>query len=568
MSSSSSYLTPGTLLRDYRVESVLGRGGQGVVYLAEHVHLRRRVALKVLPPEFADDEDFRDRFLREARLAASLEHPNILSVYDAGEADGVLFLAMRLVQGVDLGEVLVRDGALEPARALEVLAKVASALDEAHSKGLVHRDVKPSNILLEGEDRVFLSDFGLGKAFGEPGQPQPGQPGGVGSEAGAGSDPGSGSHSGSGPGPHESRAITRAGYFVGTPHYAAPEQIQGGPIGPWTDEYALAAVLFETLTGRVPFPSSVETATLVAHVTERVPAPSSIQPHLPGALDAVVTAGMGKRPQDRYRSCSDLITAARSALMGGRTVAVPAPVVPGAPGPPAPPAPPAPPVPMPAGPPRTPPDPPRRRVRPWMIGAAAGLVLVLVVGIITLGGDGLPGPGPTGAATTGVVPTGGPTPGPTTAVEPTTAPTTGPPPTTEPPPTTGPPPLTRTEVVAVEPFNGAGNLQPPFVQTEEHSGSCFTGSLVNSSPDAWRCFADNNSQIFDPCFGNFGDVSSRVGCLASPLDNGVVLINLTEDLPAASANPPGGEPGDWAVQLEDNGTVCLRFGGAHDLEIN
>src|SRR3954469_24692126 len=158
MSSSSPYLTPGTLLRDYRIESELGRGGQGVVYLAEHIHLRRRVALKVLPPEFAADQDFRDRFLREARLAASLEHPNILPIYDAGEADGVLFLVMRLVQGEDLAQVLLREGAMEPFRACEVLGKVAGALDEAHAKGLVHRDVKPSNILLEAPDRVFLSD--------------------------------------------------------------------------------------------------------------------------------------------------------------------------------------------------------------------------------------------------------------------------------------------------------------------------------------------------------------------------------------------------------------------------
>ncbi|HXJ66344.1 MAG TPA: serine/threonine-protein kinase, partial [Actinomycetota bacterium] len=172
MSSSSSNLGPGTLLRDYRIESELGRGGQGVVYLAEHIHLRRRVALKVLPPEFAEDEDFRERFLREARIAAALEHPNILPIYDASEADGVLFLAMRLVQGEDLGIVLRREGSLQPTRALGILAKVAGALDEAHAKGLVHRDVKPSNVLLDqqgGREHAYLADFGLTQSIAEAG---------------------------------------------------------------------------------------------------------------------------------------------------------------------------------------------------------------------------------------------------------------------------------------------------------------------------------------------------------------------------------------------------------------
>jgi hypothetical protein len=195
-----------------------------------------------------------------------------------------------------------------------------------------------------------------------------------------------------------------------------------------------------------------------------------------------------------------------------------------------------------------------------MIGAAAGLVLVIVAAVIALGGGGSPGPGPT----TGAAPTSGPGPtaGPTTAPTqpPTTAPTTA-------PPTTGPPPLAKTQVVTLEPFNGAGNIQPPFAQTEEHSGNCFTGSLVDFRPDAWRCFADKNSQIFDPCFANFGIQSTRVGCLASPTDHGVVLINLTKQLDPSLANS-GTERGDWAIQLEDNGTLCLRFGGAHDLEIN
>ncbi len=555
MSSSPSHLGPGTLLRDYRIESELGRGGQGVVYLAEHVHLRRRVALKVLPPELAADSDFRERFLREARIAAALEHPNILPIYDASEADGVLFLAMRLVQGEDLGIVLQRDGAIDPVRALGVLAKVAGALDEAHSKGLVHRDVKPSNILLEAPDRVFLSDFGLGKVFGDS-TGQPGQPS---------SAPGISG---------ESRALTRAGYFVGTPHYAAPEQIQGGPIGPWTDEYALAAVLFESVTGRVPFPRDVETATLVAHVTERVPAPSSLRPNLPSALDRVITSGMAKRPEERYRTCSDLVVAARSAVAGGATIAAPAPAIPAgsgvfsssgtsAPGfstsgvsAPGVTPPPAPPIRFGGG---RPPSGPRRRFGPWMIGAAAGVAVAIVAGIVFLAG-GSPSPRPSPSLSG--LPT--PTVGPTTAS--TTAPTTAPP-TSGPKPTTGPPPLTETTATRVEPFDGAGNIQPPFTQTEEHRGTCFTGSLVNNRPDAWRCFANGNSQIFDPCFENFPGNATRVGCLANPNDHGVVLINLTQPLDPAGANPGGGPPGDWAVVLADDGTTCLRFGGASDQKI-
>jgi serine/threonine-protein kinase len=564
MSSSPSHLGPGTLLRDYRIESELGRGGQGVVYLAEHIHLRRRVALKVLPPELAADGDFRERFLREARIAAALEHPNILPIYDASEANGVLFLAMRLVQGEDLGIVLQREGALDPARALGILSKVAGALDEAHAKGLVHRDVKPSNILLEAPDRVFLSDFGLGKVFGDS-TGQPGQPS---------SAPGISG---------ESRALTRAGYFVGTPHYAAPEQIQGGPIGPWTDEYALAAVLFESVTGRVPFPRDVETATLVAQVTERVPEASGVRHGLPSALDRVIASGMAKRPEDRYRTCSDLVTAARSAVGGGATIAAPAPAIPAgsgvfsapgtstsgtapsgvpAPGGTAPGVtpPPAPPIQF-GG--ERPPSGPRRRLGPWMIGAAAGaagVAVAVVAGIVFLAG-GSPSPAPSPSVTGFSSPTLGPTSAPTTA--PTTAPATS-----GPKPTTGPPPLSRTTVTRVEPFDGAGNIQPPFSQTEEHKGTCFSGSLVDNRADAWRCFANGNSQIFDPCFENFPGSATRVGCLANPNDHGVVLINLTQPLDPAGADPGGGPPGDWAVVLADNGTTCLRFGGAQDETID
>src|SRR5436190_3385375 len=160
-------LDVGSVVAGYRIEGMAGRGGMGVVYVAEHVHLGRRVALKVLAPELAADASFRERFIRESRLAAQIEHPNAIPVYDAGEADGVLYIAMRLVEGTDLRKVLDRDGALPPERTLGILDAVAGALDAAHEDGLIHRDVKPPNILLEpgrgGGEHVFLTDFGLTK---------------------------------------------------------------------------------------------------------------------------------------------------------------------------------------------------------------------------------------------------------------------------------------------------------------------------------------------------------------------------------------------------------------------
>ncbi|HXJ63115.1 MAG TPA: protein kinase [Actinomycetota bacterium] len=275
-------LEVGAVLAGYRIEGLAGRGGMGVVYVAEHVHLGRRVALKVLAPELAADESFRERFIRESRLAAAIEHPNAIPVYDAGEADGVLYIAMRLVQGTDLRAVIDHDGRVEPARALAILGAVAGALDMAHADGLVHRDVKPANILLEanrrgGED-VFLTDFGLTKRMG----------------------PGS--------------RFTKTGSVVGTLDYMAPEQIQGAEVSGRADEYALGCVLFECLTGRPPYPRETEVAAMYAHLEEPPPAITSRRPDLPTAVDAVVARSMAKSPVERFATCGELVEAARAGL--------------------------------------------------------------------------------------------------------------------------------------------------------------------------------------------------------------------------------------------------------------
>src|SRR5919201_5651010 len=204
----SSELPVDHQIAEYRILRLIGRGGMGVVYMAEHSALGRKVALKVLPPEFAEDEGFRDRFHREARLAASLDHPNIVPVYDAGEHEGRLWIAMRFVQGTDLREMLNQQGALHPLRAVSILGRVASALDAAHGRGLVHRDVKPGNILLEPPspespmEHVYLTDFGLTKRVDV--------------------DDGSEEEL-----PKGARQITKTGFFAGTLDYSAPEQFQG-----------------------------------------------------------------------------------------------------------------------------------------------------------------------------------------------------------------------------------------------------------------------------------------------------------------------------------------------------
>jgi serine/threonine protein kinase len=274
----------GTEVAGYRIVERAGSGGMGVVYRAEEPGLGDRpVALKLLAPALAGDPDFRARFLREMRVAAAIDHPNIVPIYRAGEDRGLLYLAMRYVRASDLRRVLEAEGRLEPGRALAILDQVARALDAAHARGLVHRDVKPGNILLappvfDGDaEHVYLVDFGL-----------------------AGSD-------------GDDRWIG-GGSFLGTPRYAAPEQAAGQAVDGRTDGYALGCVLYECLTGRPPFPDGSGEAVLLAHLESPPPRATALRPDLPPAIDQVIARAMAKAPSDRFPSCRALVTAARQAL--------------------------------------------------------------------------------------------------------------------------------------------------------------------------------------------------------------------------------------------------------------
>jgi streptogramin lyase len=262
----------------YRPEELVGQGGMGVVYRARDLRLKRVVALKLMAPELATDERFRERFAREAELAMSLEHPNVVPIHDAGELDGRLYLVMRFVEGTDLRALLRDEGALEPRRALAIVGQVANALDAAHEKSLVHRDVKPSNVLLDAHDHAYLADFGLTRPFG----------------SGAA-------------GPTDGRSL-------GTPAYIAPEQIEGGEIDGRTDVYSLGCLLYECLTGAPPFAASSRLAVAWAHLEEEPPRASERRPELASAVNAVLARAMAKDPADRYASCGELVAAAEEAL--------------------------------------------------------------------------------------------------------------------------------------------------------------------------------------------------------------------------------------------------------------
>jgi YVTN family beta-propeller protein len=267
------------MLGAYEVQARIGRGGMGEVYLARDTRLGRPVALKVLPEQLAGDERFRERLLRESRLAASLDHPNVIPVYDAGEADGRLFIAMRYVDGFDLKALLRAGGPLDPPRAVTIAGQLAEALDAAHRRGLVHRDVKPSNVLLDQQgdrDHAYLADFGL-------------------------------THSSRGAGPTD-------GQFMGTVDYVAPEQIRGDEVDGRADQYALACLLFECLTGSLPFRRSSDVAAIFAHLDEPAPAASERHDALPAALDPVLARAMAKEPDERFDTCRELVASTHDAL--------------------------------------------------------------------------------------------------------------------------------------------------------------------------------------------------------------------------------------------------------------
>lgn len=275
-------LASGEQIAGYRIESFLARGGMAVVYRARHIRLDRRVALKLLAPELSENESFRRRFMRESELAASIDHPNIIPVFEASKIGDVLYIAMRYVDGPDLGELLEREGPLSLDRAIGLFQQAASALDEAHERGLVHRDVKPGNMLIapgaraDGTDHVYLTDFGLTKR----------------------SDSLTG--------------LTGTGQFIGTIDYIAPEQINGQPVDGRADVYALGCVLFRALTGVAPFERDSDVAVMYAHLSSSPPTVTSLRPDLPNGVDGVLTKSMAKRPDDRYQSCCDLIADLRA----------------------------------------------------------------------------------------------------------------------------------------------------------------------------------------------------------------------------------------------------------------
>ena len=273
-------LDPGSVFAGYRIESLLARGGMGVVYKAKDVELERTVALKIIAPEHTQDDTAVARFKSEARIAASLEHPNIVPIHRGGEHEGVLYLAMRFVPGTNLREVIDR-APMDLSRAARIISDVARALDVAHARGLVHRDVKPANILISGEgdaEQVYLTDFGLTKRLGSHGD------------------------------------LTRPGGWVGTPDYVAPEQIQARDVDGRADVYSLGCVLYETLTGHVAYPKSSDVAKLWAHVADPPPLPSTERPELVKAFDDVVAKATAKDPDDRYATAGELAAAVRGAV--------------------------------------------------------------------------------------------------------------------------------------------------------------------------------------------------------------------------------------------------------------
>lgn len=270
------------MLGGYRLAEQIGRGGMAVVFRATDERLGRQVAVKILAPALGADRGFRRRFVRESRAAAMIDDPHIIPIFQAGESGGLLFIAMRLVTGGDVRGLVRQHGPLPAARAAAIVSPVASALDTAHAAGLVHRDVKPANMLLDTSpgrpDHVYLSDFGLSKGLLSP------------------------------PG------LTGEGMFVGTPYYVAPEQIAGGRVDGRADQYSLACAAFELLSGAPPFQGDNPMAVIHAQAFDQPPALTSLRPGLPSAVDPVLARALAKAPADRYLTCQDFAESLRTAL--------------------------------------------------------------------------------------------------------------------------------------------------------------------------------------------------------------------------------------------------------------
>ncbi|CAM4121623.1 serine/threonine-protein kinase [Kibdelosporangium persicum] len=361
----------GRRLGHYRIDGVLGRGGMSVMYKATDVRLGRKVALKVIGEHLGEDAEFRERFVDEARNTSAIDHANVVPLYDFGEVDGLLYIAMRLVDGSDLASI-IKNGPISPERTLSLLGQVAEALDTLHDRGLVHLDVKPANVLVTSREtsteHVYLADFGLTRR-------------------------GATGHR------------TRSGDFLGSPTYAAPEHLRGEPVDARTDAYSLACVLFACLTGRPPFQGKVPEV-IQGHLNLDPPAITGLVA-LPNAIDEVIRRGMAKDPKVRYLDCKALIGAARQALQQAPRREAPRPVTTPPPPPPQPqpfrPAQPQQPVqPQPQGPGDfvrlRPPTPvgssaftPDKSSRRWLVPVLAGLIaiaaIVLVIVLVTSSGD-------------------------------------------------------------------------------------------------------------------------------------------------------------------------------------
>ena len=315
----------GSIVAGHRIDALVARGGMGVVYRVTHLSLGTERALKLIAPELAADEQFRARFRREWRTAASIEHPHAIPIHDAGEANGHLYIAMRYVPGTDMRQLIAEYGALDVGLAARLISQVSSALDAAHERGLIHRDIKPANILIEGldgEPHAYLTDFGLTKQAGSTLQ------------------------------------LTGTGHWLGTVDYVAPEQAEGKPVDARTDIYGLGCVLFQAITGEVPYPRNNDVAKIWAHVNDPPPSPTKAVPELPRAMDDVVQRAMAKDPDKRYQSAGELGRATVAAAGGVSTKVAT------------------------RRSPRTAAQ-VRRRSRPY---AAAGLVLAVVLGVAAIAG--------------------------------------------------------------------------------------------------------------------------------------------------------------------------------------